>query len=96
MTSPTNKSTGVLNSDTLIMDGKAIVAGIQIITDGTNDATLILYDNTAASGKEVFKASLTGTNDPLYISLPDGGVRCDNGLYADVTGTGAEFIVHYR
>ena len=93
---PTNKSTGVLSADTLIMTGRAILAGAQIITDGTNDATLIIYDNTAGSGTEVFKQTVTGSDDAIPYTLPDGGVRCSTGLYADISGTGAEFVIYYR
>lgn len=93
---PTNKSSGLLTSDTLLHTGKAILAGVQILTDGVNDATVIIYDNTSAAGNEVFKQVVTGTDDSIPYTLPDGGVRCDNGIYIDVAGTGAAFIVYYR
>lgn len=93
---PTNKSTGLLTADGLILNGRAVLAGVHIVTDGTNDVTLVLYDNTSAAGKEVFKQKVTGTDDSIPYTLPDGGIRCDNGVYADITGTGAEFIIFYR
>jgi len=56
-----------------------------------------LYDNaSAASGTEVFKQVVTGTNDAIPYSMPDGGIYCKNGIYADVTGTGAGYIVFFR
>jgi hypothetical protein len=93
---PTNKSSGLLTADGLLHTGKGILAGVQIITDGVNDATVIIYDNTSAAGNEVFKQVVTGTDDSIPYTLPDGGVRCDNGIYIDVAGTGAAFIVYYR
>ena len=92
----TNKTSGLLTADAAVATGRAIVAGVIIITDKTNDAALILYDNTAASGTEVFKALVPGTNDTAFYQLPEGGVRCYNGIYADIAGTGAEYIVLYR
>jgi len=67
---------------------------VQIITDKTNDVTLIIYDNTAASGTVLFKAQVTGADDDKFYDLND--VRCNTGMYADVTGTGAEYIVYHR
>ena len=93
---PTNKSSGIQTADVLLHTGKAIVAGVQVITDGANDAQLILYDNTAASGTQVFNQKVTGTDDSMPFTLADGGIRCDTGLYADISGTGASFIVYYR
>jgi hypothetical protein len=93
---PTNKSSGELTADTLITTGKAVLAGVQIITDGTNDATLVIYDNTAASGTEVFKQVVAGADLSLPFWFSSGGIRCDTGMYCDVTGTGASYIVYFR
>lgn len=94
---PSNRSSGLQTADGVIRADKAILAGVHIITNGTADATLILYDNaTAATGQEVFKQIVTGTNDSVPYSMPDGGIYCTNGIYADITGTGAEYIVFFR
>ena len=98
MTSP-SYSSGLKTADAVIRVDKAIATGVQIITDGTNDATLILYDNaSAASGTEIFKIVVTGTDDALPINLPNNGMYCKNGIYADITvaaGT-AGYIVFFR
>ncbi len=93
---PTNKSSDLKTADATIATGKAILAGVHIITNGSADATLILYDNTAASGVVVFKQVVTGADDAIPYTLPDGGIRCSNGIYADIAGTGAEYVVFYR
>ena len=93
---PTNISSGLQTSDGTIATGKAILAGLQIITNGTNDVTVIVYDNTSAAGTEVFKQTVTGTDDSIPYTLPDGGIRCKNGIYVDVSGTGGQYIVFYR
>ena len=93
----TNLSSGLKTADAVILDRRGILSGINLITDKTNDLTLILYDNaSAASGTELFKTQIVGTDDTAYIEMPEGGIRCSNGIYADVTGTGAAYIVHYR
>lgn len=92
----TNISTGLLTADAILATGKSILTGINIITDKTNDVTLVLYDALSATGTELFKCQVIGTEDSAYFHLPDGGIRADIGIYADVTGTGAAFIVHYK
>ena len=92
----TNITTGDIGvGTTVIKQGKAIVAGINIVAAAA-DVTVTLYDNTAGSGKIVYKQILDTSAKGLagYESLPD--VRCDVGLTAVVSGVGAEVIVHYR
>ena len=91
----TSKSSGLKTADGVIATGKTILTGVQVLSNLTADATLVLYDNaTAASGNELFKVQLSGTLDSTYYS--DINVRCDNGIYADVTGAGAAYIVHFK
>lgn len=82
-------------ADGVISSAACYLTGVQIITDGTNDAKLILYDNaSAATGSVLLEMTVTGGNN--Y-----GGrnwmfpVRCVNGIYADITGTGASYIVEF-
>lgn len=92
----TNKNTGDIGvGTTVIATGRSIAAGINIVAAAA-DVTVTLYDNTAGSGTIVAKYILDITVEGLstYVMLPD--VRCETGLTAVVTGTGAEVIVHYR
>lgn len=91
--STTTKSSGRKTADATIANGAAILCGVLIETDQTNDATVIVYDNTAASGTVLFKAIVPGAEDTRYFELPR--VKATTGLYADVTGTGAAYIIHY-
>ena len=97
MTSP-SYSSGLKTADGVIRASKGILTGVQIITDGTNDATLVLYDNaSAATGTAVFKITVTGTDDAIPINLPNNGVYCTNGIYADITTAGTMgYIVYFR
>ena len=88
-------SSGLKVADAVISARPAKIVGVQVIADGTNAATLILYDNaSAASGTAANKIVVDAgaTYENFYI---DGGVVCNNGIYADVSGTGAEYIVFY-
>jgi len=95
---PANRSSGLKTADGVIRANKAILAGVHINTDGTNDALVVLYDNaSAASGTVVFQQTVTGGDDSIPFSMPDGGVYCKNGLYADITTSGTmSFIVYFR
>lgn len=66
-----------------------------VVSDGTNTATAVIYDNaSAASGKVVAKAVAT-SQCPTAVIVFDNPVRTDNGLTIAVTGTGSGAIVHF-
>ena len=89
-----SRSSGVLNADTLLATGRNRVNAITVLTDGTNAATVDLYDNTTASGTIRVKGRCVGASLVNHI-LFDNPVIFENGIYADVTGTGATFIVFF-
>ena len=73
--------------------------GMLIGTDSSNDPTITVYDNTAASGNEViptatYDASFMGLNG---VTLPGDGIECWNGIYVTITlGAGAvEVVIFY-
>ncbi len=90
----TSISTGVLNQDTLIWTGRNRVNAITVLTDGTNAATVELYDNTAASGTKRVVGKCVGASLVNHIIF-ENPVLFETGIYADVTGTGATFIVFF-
>jgi hypothetical protein len=82
-----------ITADGAAMTELCYIGYVEIITDGTNDAKVILYDNaSAASGTVIFEGTVTG-------SCHFGGHewtnprRCANGIYVDITGTGASCII---
>ena len=88
-------SSGEQTSDGAVATIGGYIAGVEIITDGTNDVKLILYDNaSAASGTVLFEGTVLGGSHfgGRVWSYP---VIYDNGIYADITGTGASYIVEY-
>lgn len=88
-------SSGLKTADAVISAGRNRINAITLLGDGTNAASLILYDNASeASGVVLAKVTQLATARLTHI-LFDNPVFAENGIYADVTGTGAEYIVYY-
>lgn len=88
-------SSGLKTADAVIAAGKNRINAITLLGDGTNAASVILYDNaTAASGTVLAKVTQLATGRLTHIIF-ENPVIADNGIYADVTGTGAEYIVYF-
>ena len=87
-------SSGEQTADAQIATGNGFLTAVQVITDGTNDAKIIIYDNTAASGKVLNEFTINGGShfggrEPLFPP------EFHNGLRVDVSGTGASYILEY-
>lgn len=89
-------SSGLKSADAAISTISGRLLGLYLIADGTNAATLTVYDNaSAASGTVLCKISIPAGQTYNDSHLPGEGVVVNNGIYADVSGTGAQYIVHY-
>ena len=92
-------STYELTADTQILTKGGSLCSILIMTDGSNDARVILYDVSAV-------ANIAVTNKLVEITVAGadnyGGriwadpVRFTEGIYADINGTGASFIIEWN
>jgi hypothetical protein len=88
------ESSGLLTSDTAVMPKAGILVALVVITDGTNNATAIVYDNAStASGTVLAKVVVTGS-DNMGGELKINAIA-RNGLFLDISGTGAEAIVRF-
>lgn len=94
--STTSVSSGSLatGSTTTLLTGKATLNSVQLIGDGTNAPTVIIYDNTAGSGKIIARLSAP-TTGVFTAFTPAVSIRCDIGLTVVVSGTGASAIIGY-
>lgn len=96
-------SSGRKTADAAIKASAARLGGVILLGDGTNAATVVLYDNaTAATGTALAELVLaanatapTGQRTAVLM-FPVDGVAASNGIFADVTGTGAAYYVYYR
>lgn len=88
------RSSDLKTENTAICATKAILGHVIIGTDGTNAATIIVYDSpSAASGKVLFKQIVPGADYAGgAINL---NIVADTGIYLAISGTGAEATVHY-
>lgn len=97
MASPQPVTTsGLLTADTAVLARPGRLKHVMLIADGTNAATVIVYDNaTAASGNVLAKLSIAATGTHQFVQFDAAGVECNAGIYADVTGTGAAFVIGF-
>ena len=88
-----SRSSGLLTADATIATGRQRINAITLI-GGSTASSVVLYDNTAASGTVVGKATQATSGVTTHIIF-ENPVICENGIYADVTGTSAEYIVYF-
>ena len=93
----TSISSGHLIANTVVCDNPCFLSGVQAYSNGTDAATLIIYDAGTAStiGKVLWKSALL-TNATNFIAHSwHRPVECKNGIYVVVSGTGCGFVVEY-
>ena len=87
-------SSGLKAASAAIAPGKNRINAITFLGDGTNASTLIVYDNTTNTGKVVAKLVNKATDQQNHVIFTNP-VVCEIGIYADLTGTGGNYIVYY-
>ena len=96
MPSNSGTSSGLKSANAAIMPAAGRLLSVSIIGDGTNPCTLTIYDNpSAASGLVLAKVALAAGEAASGVHLPNDGMVANQGLYAVVSGTGAEYIIGY-
>lgn len=89
------KSSGLLTASGVVATGRNRIDSIVVLTDGTNAATVTVFDNASAgSGLVLSKHSIPGASLSTTFT-PAYPIFCENGLYVTITGTGANAIVHF-
>ena len=91
------RSSGVLTANSLVFNGQCKLISIHAVLTGTKPTTIKVFDNNAASGKEIARLILaqadpadpTARVGPEIIEFDMHGVIASNGLYLEIsTGTG--------
>lgn len=87
-------SSGELLTNSAAYTGPCYITAAHIMTDGTNAAKLMVYDNTSAAGKVILERTIVGNTHggSIIWTFP---VKCTNGIYVTVTGTGGSCIIEY-
>jgi hypothetical protein len=78
-------------SSALVTTGKGLYHGIKVNTDGTNAATIVVYDNTAASGTAIDPSTVYVTSSTMRVQASGSNPprRYYNGLYISITCSGS-------
>jgi hypothetical protein len=84
------RSSGVLTGNALVVTGQVKLISIHATEVNNAAAVIKVYDNTAASGKEIARMTLAANQT---IEFDMHGVLCTNGLYfEEVSGAVAVSI----
>tara|TARA_Y100000310_G_scaffold313664_1_gene362278 strand:- start:151 stop:459 length:309 start_codon:yes stop_codon:yes gene_type:complete len=82
--------TTVTGSDQAALATKGAYFGISVReTGGSNTATAILYDNDSAASGTIIDEFTVAAGGTLSHWFGPGGVSLANGIYIDVSGSGA-------
>jgi hypothetical protein len=88
-------TSGLKSADAVIATGRNRINAVTLIADGTNAANVVVYDNaSAASGTVLAKVTAVAGQGTVHVIF-ENPVTANDGIYADVTGTGAGYIVYY-
>lgn len=87
-------SSGVLTANTLLWTGRHLLAGVIAGADGTNEATINIYDGTSTAGSKILSLTVP-VGQRQCMALPCKSIQLTTGLYVEVSGTGASAQVFY-
>lgn len=78
----------------LVTTGSGYYYGVKVNTDGTNAATVVIYDNTAASGTAIDPSTVYTTSATLRAAASGSNPprRYYNGLYVALTCSGTATV----
>lgn len=89
-----SESSGRKTSSTSVLASSGYLCSLIAEADGTNAATITLYDNPSAASGTIL-AKIVVDAGATYESLsPMVPIVANSGIYVDISGTGAAAIVH--
>ena len=93
------ESTHEKTASAKIYTGRCHLCGVQLITDGTNNCKLEIFDNTAegTADDKIYECTLEGTAS--VHGMRDTWVfpvSCLVGMYAKLTGTNASYVIEFH
>lgn len=87
-------NTGVLSASSLTYTGRNRINAVSLFGNGTNTATLDIYDNTSAAGKVAVRVQVRASDYQNHVIFTQP-VLMENGIFNQLTGTGANYILYY-
>lgn len=94
-------SAGFGSASSEVVRGKGLFYGIVVVTDGTNDVTLAVYDGTSTSGKRLIAPNLVISGTAFksgWAHSIDPPVTYDTGIYVSVSVAGGgycSYVAYY-
>lgn len=76
-------------ADGALVSRGCVVRGYWLTGDGTNAATAVFYNNSAASGEVLLSLATPAAGQTAYVEVPGDGTDAHVGVYVDVTTAGA-------
>ena len=90
-----SRSSGLKTTDAAIAVGRNRINAITLIADGINSGSVVVYDNaSAASGTVLGKVTALAGQGTVHVIF-ENPVIAEDGIYADVTGTNANYIIYF-
>lgn len=90
-----SRSSDLKSASAVIQTGRNRINAITLIADGTNAANVVIYDNaTTNSGLVLGKVTALAGQGTVHVIF-ENPVVAEDGLYAALTGTGANYIVYF-
>ena len=87
------KTSGPISTSSLVESTGVQLHSVNITQAATGAGSVIVYDNTSAAGRIVFRGDgLTEMSYPLG-NFAGGGVGCASGLYVSLGGTANAVVV---
>jgi hypothetical protein len=88
-------TTGKMTSSRVAITGPGYLMAINIITDGTNNVTVTLYDGTDSSGTQIWNQTVTGEK---YVGgwLWNFPLKFETGIYMTISGTNGYAYIEYN
>ena len=90
------QSSGLLTADALVEANPCLLHTVTLVPAAA-DSTLTIYDNNAAAAAGTVLAKIfvlaTTASQTIHFTIP---VRANKGLYADVAGAAAGYIIHFE
>lgn len=88
------QSSGLKSASAAIVARPCLLHGITLL-QASAACTIIVYDNATTNAGTAVEQINNNTNTSTERSRFNNPVVCNNGIYAAVTGAGANYIIHY-
>jgi len=89
-----SKSSGVQSSSAAVTSNRAYVTAVHVVTNGSDNVTVRLYDGTGISGTTKFEQTVTGS-DYAGGKNWDFPLEFSTAVYLYISGTSPEVYLEY-